>query len=1232
MKRFLSTLLTASVATLAMWGQTTVQGVPWEGPSHLRKAMAASDPSNPDGDIVIEESDVQFWAGTGSNKSYLVVQWDAANNPSAHVFGYRYDGEKTGWDMISAVAAAHPQLYLLTHLTGYGYTLAGIGLDVNGNGQQLLTLDTNGVKSVQAADKATSLVITNAYNYDNWTPTDSSDLWNSGWYTNGYWSYWTKSSSDETFAYSSVGASTRKLCDGSIDGWIFTSLSGGTSSWKELNFDTAPATQTFKAGEVWYRDVNNMGIGTTAYAVAVAPQAGQAATAGEISIPATVTVDGTERSVSGIEAGAFTNSAVTAVTLQSPLIIGDGAFDGCSQLTSFTATASAPAILGSDIFKGCTQLATVSLPEEWTASYLGEGIFDGCTALTSLSLPAGCTAIPARYARNTGITELTVPETVTSIGNQALACSALTAVKTENRTPATCAADAFAGERATLTVPMGCKDLYAAAEGWKTFSAISEDVPAGYVPVGTKFQVGDLWYVVTSNTPNEVSVAYPAANDPTAYNRNLTNAYNDVVANLFKEGGMNAREWQLRLPVSVEYPEKGTFSVTGIADFAFANVKLPTSKTMTIKTAEGGWNESIRSIGRYAFAGNNSSGISLPPYTASLGEYAFSEMTELVDFACDNPKPLVTEIPAGLCNNDNKLKWCSLLNENTTKVGNKAFYYHSRGFQVEHPLSSLAEVGDQAFYPYYSGNDTKYPILLTSALRKVGNSAFSSCKLSFDGGSELHLYADGSYASNAFASCEGIDKLVAEEGVTVIPSKLFSYASDLTEVVLPSTIETVGSEAFIGIKTLNTVNFPEGLKTIENIAFRNTGITKVDLPASVETCLGIWGNDYLTEINIPSNSKLRQANFGMTGITSIFVPDGMTEMPSFSYCQKLTTVTGARNVVTIPSYCYNATPMTEAYIPKGTHAIGDFAWSSCPNIKEIVIPEGVTTLGGRIAYQATALERIVIPSTVKNFNNQWGSFSGVPVNTDLWMCYSSTNGLKYYSDFMPDTPFGSYAGQKFAHYYVLSGMKADFDKFAAGKLDFIEIPITVDFPEIHGMSSTWDKESELSDIRLEVAPEMAVVLNGTGLAESDIPEAFMAANLKKSLVGSGNASLLTGEYRLRGSSDAWKPFTAKVMAPEDDLLSRALPVWKCILSDEGLTPGAEYEYTVSRTEGTNVIPENRLRYFTAADRVTTGIDAIVIDTENVEIYDLSGNRLSELAKGLNIVIDANGKAHKVMVP
>ncbi|MBK5722316.1 hypothetical protein JGH11_15685 [Dysgonomonas sp. Marseille-P4677] len=196
-----------------------VQGQPYDlSKSTIKRSNPVTRSSTKSGDPSFTMEGIKFWVGTGTKKAALVIEWHDGKNPDALVWGYKWNGDKYGIDMIRDIVNADPRLTFLTHMTGpMGYTIAGLGYDINKNGNHYLIYNNETNNPIYPVN---GIVSTNAYNYDNWTYSDSADHWLSGWY-NGYWSYFTKDTIDNVWEYSQWGASSRKLVDGSWDGWSF---------------------------------------------------------------------------------------------------------------------------------------------------------------------------------------------------------------------------------------------------------------------------------------------------------------------------------------------------------------------------------------------------------------------------------------------------------------------------------------------------------------------------------------------------------------------------------------------------------------------------------------------------------------------------------------------------------------------------------------------------------------------------------------------------------------------------------------------------------------------------------------------------------------------------------------------------------------------------------------------------------------------------------------------------
>ncbi len=172
---------------------------------------------------------------------------------------------------------------------------------------------------------------------------------------------------------------------------------------------------------------------------------------GHVSIPATVIYSGKTYSVTSIGDHAFGCSVTSVYIPNSVTSIGDAAFSGCS-LTSVYIPNSVTSI-GDAAFSGCS-LTSVTIGNSVTA--IGSSAFEGCSGLTSI----------------------TIPNSVTSIGNYAFCeCTGLTELVSLASIPPICNAGVFENvdkSLCTLKVPMGSKNAYRQADGWKEFPNIEE--------------------------------------------------------------------------------------------------------------------------------------------------------------------------------------------------------------------------------------------------------------------------------------------------------------------------------------------------------------------------------------------------------------------------------------------------------------------------------------------------------------------------------------------------------------------------------------------------------------------------------------------------------------------------------------------------------------------------------------------------------------------------------------
>ena len=140
------------------------------------------------------------------------------------------------------------------------------------------------------------------------------------------------------------------------------------------------------------------------------------ATAADVVIPSTVTLNGKDYSVTSIGIYAFHNcGALKSVQTKAPIkSIGDGAFAYCGNLETVTLPDSVTSV-GATSFYECTKLETVNLGN--SVRSIGDNAFMLCTSLGSVTLPNSIISIgTGAFISCTSLGSVTLPDSIISIG------------------------------------------------------------------------------------------------------------------------------------------------------------------------------------------------------------------------------------------------------------------------------------------------------------------------------------------------------------------------------------------------------------------------------------------------------------------------------------------------------------------------------------------------------------------------------------------------------------------------------------------------------------------------------------------------------------------------------------------------------------------------------------------------------------------------------------------------
>ena len=647
-------------------------------------------------------------------------------------------------------------------------------------------------------------------------------------------------------------------------------------------------------------------------------------------------------------------SSLRRVIITDETILGYGAFDDCSMLTSVTISDSVTSI-GGRAFFGCSGLTSITIGNGVTS--IGDHAFVYCSGLTSITIPDSVTSIGNyAFADCSALASITIGNGVTSIGNYAFEdCSALTSITIGNGVTSI-------GDHAFHR----CSGLtsFFVNESNSTFSArngllLSNDGRTLFFGVNSAVTIPDS---VTSigNYAFEYCSALTSITIPDSVTRIGDRAFvgcsgltSITIGNGVTSIGSYAFASCSGL-TSITIPD----SVTSIGSYAFNGCSGLTSVTAdpkwvslfsSVRNLSFTIPDNVTSIGNNAFSGcSGLASITIPDSVTSIGYDAFSGCSGLTSVTAD---------PKWGCQFSSMTNLSFTITDGVTSIGNSAFSY-CRGLTAITIPDSVTSIGNYAFYNCSGLTSVTIPDSVTS----IGDSAFSGCS-----GLTSITIPDGvtSIGYAAFSSCSGLMSVTIPDGLTSIPGSAFSGCSRLMSITIPDSVTSIEDWAFYGCSGLTSVNISD-LSAWCGIDFSGSYVN----PCYYAHHLFLNGTE-ITDLTIPDGltSIGDQAFNGCSGLTSVTIPDSVTNIGSYAFngCSGLTSVTIPDSVTNIGSYAFNGcSGLTSVTIPDSVTGIGSNSFEGCFGLTSITIPDSMTSIVKSVFSGCSGLTSVTIPDSVTN--------------------------------------------------------------------------------------------------------------------------------------------------------------------------------------------------------------------------------------------------------------------------
>ena len=495
--------------------------------------------------------------------------------------------------------------------------------------------------------------------------------------------------------------------------------------------------------------------------------------------------------------------------------------------------------------------------------------------------------------------------------------------------------------------------------------------------------------------------------------------------------------------------------------------------------------------------------------------------------------------------------------------------------------------------------------------------------------------------------------------ITKIPANAFYNCKNLTgNLVLPNLITEIGDNAFSGCTGFNGgLTIPNSVKTIGNSAFEKcSGFTgNLTIPNSVTTigesafynCYGFTGN-----LTIP-NSVTTIGNFafyycdGFTG--NLTIPNSVTTIGSSAFynCKGFTgNLTIPNSVTTIGfSAFFRCTGFTgNLTISNSVTTIENGAFYNCDGFTgDLTIPNSVTTIGSSAFYNCKGFTgNLTIPNSVTTIGES--AFSGCTgftgevslpkslkkIGTGVFSSSNNIHTVKFQS--LPKGISGNLGSQKMI-------VNLTDDSFISGQASgFVEVisytrtmtsnwgtlvlpyslTLTGDEPyRLYTIENISGEELVLKQLDGEVAVGTPCVVKRNGTeAKLTFGPNYATLNMARVAQDVGGMKF-SGTYWTKDVNSGYVISKNSFWNVEK-------------LKGVDLVKGVKVKPFRAWLDGTSAKAPARLSM--RIDGSTTGMDAIdALNAAEAEYYDLSGKRLDEPQKGVNIVRMKSGKTKKIII-
>ena len=568
----------------------------------------------------------------------------------------------------------------------------------------------------------------------------------------------------------------------------------------------------------------------------------------------------------------------------------------------------------------------------------------------------------------------------------------------------------------------------------------------------------------------------------------------------------------------------------------------------------------------------------------------------------------ITRIPAQAFKNS-KIKGNLTIPNSVTTIEREAF---SNCTELKGSLTlsnSLKTIGDKAFYNCNSLNGS---LTIPNTVTTIGISAFEKCT-GFNGSLTIP-HSVTTIGESAFCNCQGFKgDLTIPSSITTIEAYTFSDCSGFYgKLTIPNSVTTIGESAFFNCQGFKgDLTIPNSVTTIGRLAFfRCSRFKGLKLSNSVKTigdgafkvCYGFTG-----ELILPNSITTigEEAFHGCLGFTGdLTIPNSITtiEASVFHGCFGFTgNLTLPNSITTIKYDAFRGCIGFKGNLKlsNSVKTIGDCAFRECTGFTgNLTLPKSLEVVSHDSFYKCDNIQTFKFQSLPEVFGGSLNDYKPiVSLSDDSYISPKATGTVDAIS----------YTRQ----------ISNDWGTLV------LPYPLTLTGNEpyrLYTISAVSENELVLKQLDGEVAAGTPCVVKRNG-SEAELTFGANDAELNMTIDGK-----TVGNMTFNGTYWAKEVTNGYVIAKDC--------FWNVAeLNKSDLVKGVKVKPFRAWLDGTS--PNGASQLSICVSDTATGIGAAgtidVLNDTATEYYDLSGKRLDEPQKGVNIVRMKSGKTKKIII-